>query len=733
MNAAACLTLASIFFVAWCKQRDSWGHLIFSCIALAAAAIAVFELQLIHADTPQEYGAILRWRYVPVWALVVSLVGFTRLYLRAGRSWLAWSACGLKTLTLILNFISTPNVHYREITALRQLSWGGEMASVPLGTPNHWSLVNQVTLLLLLAFFIDATIIVWRRGDRQRALLVGGSIIFFGVIVVAQVMLVVRGVIQVPFVSCFAYLGIVAALGYQLCDDTVRAAQLARKLDASQAALLKTERDLEIAASAVGLALWAWDIAHDEVWLSNQARALFGFSPSEKLNTQRIRRVVHPEDREVVRKAVENSLRTGAENPAEYRVVLPDGRIRWVARRSRTEFDSNGNAIWMHGVLFDVTERRLAEERFRLVVDAASAAMIMANKEGRMTLVNKRAETLFGYKRDELIGQPVEMLVPERFRSHYVSFREGYFGDAQARPMGAGRELFGQCKDGSEVPIEIGLNPVHTSEGLCVLASIIDISERKQAELEAARQRHELAHLLRVTMLGELSGSLAHELNQPLTAILSNAQAAQKLLAGDAVDVSELREILAEIVDEDKHAGEVIQRLRVLFRKGEVGHHFGNLDINQIVQDVLKLMRNDLVIHDITVESELAENLPVVQGDRVQLQQVLLNLVLNGCEAMADFDSSERQLLITSGLENGAVRVSVTDRGGSIPEERIEQVFEPFFTTKANGMGLGLSVCRNIVGVHRGNIWVTNNPEGGATFHFSLPTNSQARRIEPNH
>src|SRR6266568_4737947 len=591
MNAAACLTLAGIFFVAWCKQRDSWVHLIFSCIALAAAAIAVFELQLIHADTPQEYGAILRWRYVPVWALVVSLVGFTRLYLCAGRSWLAWSACGLKTLTLILNFISTPNVHYREITALRQLSWGGEMASVPLGTPNHWSLVNQVTLLLLLAFFIDATITVWRRGDRQRALFVGGSIIFFGVIVAAQVMLVTWGVIQVPFVSSFAYLGIVAALGYQLCDDTVRAAQLARKLDASQAALLKTERDLEIAASAVGLALWAWDIAHDEVWLSNQARALFGFSPSEKLNTQRIRRVVHPEDREVVRKAVENSLRTGAENPAEYRVVLPDGRIRWVARRSRTEFDSNGNAIWMHGVLFDVTERRLAEERFRLVVDAAPAAMIMANKEGRMTLVNKRAETLFGYKRDELIGQPVEMLVPELFRSHHASFREGCFGDAQAQPMGVGREVFGQCKDGSEVPIEIGLKPVHASEGLCVLASIIDISERKQAELEAARQRHELVHLSRVTMLGELSGSLAHELNQPLTAILSNAQAAQKLLAQTPPRVDRVSEILADIVKSDRRAGTVIQRLRSLLKKDEAQRE--PLDVNEVVEESLRLMRSD--------------------------------------------------------------------------------------------------------------------------------------------
>src|SRR6266702_610629 len=383
MNAGACLALAAIYLGVWCKQRESRVYLLFCCIAVAVATIGVFELQLIHADTPEEYGAILRWEYVPVWVVVVCLVVFTRLYLRAGRSWLAWATCGLETLTLILNFVFTPNLQYREITALRQLSWGGEMASVPLGIPNHWSLVNQVTLLLLLAFFIDATITVWRRGDRQPALFVGGSIIFFGVIVVAQVMLVVRGVIHVPFVSSFAYLGIVAALGYQLCDDTVRAAQLARKLDASQAALLKTERDLEIAASAVGLALWAWDVAHDEVWLSNQARALYGFSPSEKLNTQRIRRVVHPEDREVVRKAVENSLQTGAENPAEYRVVLPDGRIRWVARRSRTEFDSNGNAIWMHGVLFDVTERRLAEERFRLVVDAAPAAMIMANKEGR--------------------------------------------------------------------------------------------------------------------------------------------------------------------------------------------------------------------------------------------------------------------------------------------------------------------------------------------------------------
>src|SRR4029077_8616859 len=158
-----------------------------------------------------------------------------------------------------------------------------------------------------------------------------------------------------------------------------------------------------------------------------------------------------------------------------------------------------------------------------------------------------------------------------------------------------------------------------------------------------------------------------------------------------------------------------------LFRKGEVGQHFGNLDINEVVQDVLKLMHNDLANQGVSVQTELAENLPAVQGDRVQLQQVLLNLMLNGCEAMIDRDPSECQLLITSGMENSAVHVSVRDRGGSIPEETMEQVFEPFFTTKAYGMGLGLSVCRTIIEAHRGNISVRNNADGGATFHFSLP------------
>src|SRR5262249_17846469 len=187
--------------------------------------------------------------------------------------------------------------------------------------------------------------------------------------------------------------------------------------------------------------------------------------------------------------------------------------VRWVAGWGQVEFDRDGRPVRMRGAALDITKRKQAEEQFRLVVEAAPSAMIMVNSEGRIALVNTQVETVFGYGREQLIGHSIEMLVPERFRSHHIGYQRGYFADARARPMGDVRELFGLRKDGSEVPIEIGLNPIHTAEGLFVLASITDVSERKQGELETVRRRNEMAHLSRVTTLGELSGSLAHELN----------------------------------------------------------------------------------------------------------------------------------------------------------------------------------------------------------------------------
>jgi PAS domain S-box-containing protein len=353
MNTAACLTLAGIYFVVWSKQRDSWVHLLFSCIALSAAAIAALELQLVHAETPKAYGAILRWRQLPVWTLVLSLVGFTRLYLRAGRPWLAWSACGLRTLVLVLNFVFTPNLHYREITTLRQLAWGGEMASVPLGTPNPWSLISEITLLLLLAFFVDASITAWRHGERKRALIVGGSIVFFGAIVAAQVALVVWGVIQVPFFSSFAYLGIVAALGYELSHDTIRAVRLAHELEL-------TEKRLTLTADWAGVGLWEWDLNKNEIWVTANRRAQLGLPASGKIAFEHLISRWHPDDREQVRLALKEAVEKRRDYDVEFRIVLADGSVRWIESRGYVQVNKDGKPRRLLGISMDVTARREA-------------------------------------------------------------------------------------------------------------------------------------------------------------------------------------------------------------------------------------------------------------------------------------------------------------------------------------------------------------------------------------
>ncbi|MCC7325654.1 MAG: PAS domain-containing protein [Burkholderiales bacterium] len=247
---------------------------------------------------------------------------------------------------------------------------------------------------------------------------------------------------------------------------------------------------------------------------------------------------------------------------------------------------------------------------------------------------------------------------------------------------------------------------------------VLDITTRRRLEHEVEEQRNELAHLSRVATLGELSGSLAHEINQPLMGILSNAQAAQRFMASEPPNLDEVREILVDIVEDDKRAGEVIRRLRVLLKKGEVQH--GLVDPGDVVGDVLRVTRNDLLNRDILLAPELAHDLLPVFGDRIQLQQVLLNLVMNACDAMTGVDRREIRI-VARAVEGLAVEFAVCDTGVGVPPADIERIFEPFVSTKEHGMGLGLSVCRTIVAAHGGRIQAENNAGGGATFRLTLP------------
>lgn len=248
-----------------------------------------------------------------------------------------------------------------------------------------------------------------------------------------------------------------------------------------------------------------------------------------------------------------------------------------------------------------------------------------------------------------------------------------------------------------------------------------DIVESARRSREAQLQRRQLAHLSRVSVLGQLSGGIVHELRQPLTAILSNAQAAQHFLANKNADPQLLGEILQDIVAADQRAVEIIRRLQTLFRRGESS--FEALDVNGLARDVLRIVNSDLVVRGVQVAMDLEEPLAPIEGDRVELQQVLLNLVMNACEAMAELPEGERRLVIrTRAGEAGQLQISVEDNGPGFPAEQYERLFEPFYTTKQQGLGLGLSICRTIVRSHRGRLWGSSTADRGAVFHVLLPT-----------
>jgi PAS domain S-box-containing protein len=256
----------------------------------------------------------------------------------------------------------------------------------------------------------------------------------------------------------------------------------------------------------------------------------------------------------------------------------------------------------------------------------------------------------------------------------------------------------------------------------------IDVTERKEAEAQAKERQLQLAHLSRVAMLGGLSGAMAHELNQPLTAILSNAQAAERFLMHDPVDIEELRDILADIVTEDRRAGEVIRGLRQLLSPRDVQRE--HIDLNALVAEIARLLRGELVNRGVVLHVALAAALPLVDADRVQLQQVLINLILNACDAMRDIPPEGRVLLVECQATGADVHLTVVDRGCGIAAGSLEKVFDSFVTTKPGGMGLGLSVSRSIIQAHNGRIWAENNALAGATFHILLPAIRPGEALE---
>ena len=390
----------------------------------------------------------------------------------------------------------------------------------------------------------------------------------------------------------------------------------------AEAELSQSQQLMELATNAGGLGLWSRDLERGEVWVNPPLRTLFGFGQNESLYLNDLLVYIHPDDRTRVALDVESAQLAGMPFEGEFRIIPPDGRERWVVARGKTVSEPRG--VRRMGVILDITERKRAEERFRLAVEASPNAIVMFDEQAKILLVNGLTQELFGYSREELIGESVEILVPERFRAELPAHRAAFFAAPQPQAVGVGRDLFARRKDGSEFLVEIGLNPIDTPEGTLVLTAIVDITERKRMELELQRNREELAHVTRVSTIGELTTSVAHELNQPLGAILSNAEAAEMLLAAEPPALDEVRDILADIRKDDQRASEVIRRMRSLLRKHELTPQ--SIEINVVVEEVLKVLSIDAAARKVAMKFERTAGLPRVWCDSVHLQQVAVEL-----------------------------------------------------------------------------------------------------------
>jgi PAS domain S-box-containing protein len=537
---------------------------------------------------------------------------------------------------------------------------------------------------------------------------------------------------QAVSISTLGTTGIAAVtfvvLGLALLTSWMDRRFTAQTLERQEEKLKRSEAYLAEAQRLTHTGSWAWRVAgRDALHLSEEWYRIYGFDPENgppafELLLQR----THPEDRAKWNGAIDRAIARKSDYEVEFRILLPDATTKYIHSVGHPVLNASGDLVEFVGSSTDITERKLAEQATRLlaaIVESSHDAIVSKNLNGVITSWNKAAERLFGYTAEEAVGQNITLIIPPERRGEERTIIEQLTRGERVDNF----ETVRMRKDGSLLDVSLTISPMKDGSGRVVGASKLarDITERKRAE-EALRQAQtDLAHASRLTSMGEFTASLAHEVKQPIAAAVTDANTCVRWITRDEPDLNEAREAAWRIVKDAQRAAEIINRVHLLFKKGTSQREL--VDVNEVAREMIVLLGDEASRHSISVRTELAEDLPHVIGDRVQLQQVLMNLMMNGVDAMHDVDGLRELIIKSQPAENNELLLSVSDTGVGLPRHQADQIFNAFFTTKTHGTGMGLRISRSIIESHGGRLWAADNSPRGASFCFTLPTKAEAR------
>ncbi len=536
---------------------------------------------------------------------------------------------------------------------------------------------------------------------------------------------------QAVSISTLGTAGIAGAtfvvLGLALLTSSMDRRFAAQTLELQEEKLQRSEAYLAEAQRLTHTGSWAWRVAGgDALHLSEEWYRIYGFDPENGPPAfEQLLQRTHPEDRAKWKGSIDRAIARKSGYEVEFRIVLPDATTKYIHTVGHPVLNASGDLVEFVGSSTDITERKRAQQATSLlaaIVESSHDAIVSKSLNGVITSWNKGAERMFGYAAEEAVGQNITMIIPPGRRDEERTIIEQLMRGERVDHF----ETVRMRKDGSLLDVSLTISPMKDASGRVVGASKLarDITERKRAE-EALRQAQtDLAHASRLTTMGELTASLAHEVKQPIAAAVTDANTCVRWIMRDEPDLKEAREAAWRIVKDAKRASEIINRVRLLFKKGTPQREL--VDVNEVAREMLVLLGDEASRHSISVRTELAEDLPHVIGDRVQLQQVLMNLIMNGVDAMHDVDGPRELTIKSQRAQNNELLLSVSDTGVGLPRHQADEIFKPFFTTKTHGTGMGLRISRSIVESHSGRLWAADNPPRGASFCFTLPTKAEA-------